>query len=133
MNKVQHVERCMKQTNLTSEISYPTDSCLAQLARYWPEDLEVLVSNPTGGNFRQFFFCSSLCKDLSDNLTETPIVKTQVCLLLQAFLVFYLHGLIDAFKEFLMAVLASSHIPDCSIKIVSACRGNPSCKAICWN
>ena len=24
---------------------------LAQLVRHWSEDLEVLVSNPTGGNF----------------------------------------------------------------------------------
>ena len=75
MNKVQHVKWCMKQTKLTSEISCPTDSCLAQLVRHWPEDPEVLVSIPTGGNFWRNFFCSSLCKNLSDNLTETPIVK----------------------------------------------------------
>ena len=56
MNKVQHVKWCMKQTKLTSEISCPTDSCLAQLVRHWPEDLEVLVSNPTGGNFLMKFF-----------------------------------------------------------------------------
>ena len=31
MNKVQHVKWCMKQTKFTSEISYPTDSCLVQL------------------------------------------------------------------------------------------------------
>ena len=36
------------ETKLTSEISYPTDSCLAQLVRNWPEDLKVLVSIPTG-------------------------------------------------------------------------------------
>ena len=59
---------------LTSEIFCPTDSCLAQLVRHWPKDPEVLISIPTGGNFWRFFF-SSLCKDLSDNLTETPIVK----------------------------------------------------------
>ena len=40
---------------------------LAQLVRHWPKDLEVLVSNPTGGNFWRILFCSSLCKDLSDN------------------------------------------------------------------
>ena len=50
-NKVQHVKWCMIQTKLTSEISYPMDSCLAQLVRHWPEDLEVLVSIPMGGNF----------------------------------------------------------------------------------
>ena len=75
INKVQHVKWCMKQTKLTSEISWPTDSYLAQLVRHWPEDPEVLVSIPTEGNFWRIFFCSSLWKDLSDNLTETPIVK----------------------------------------------------------
>ena len=29
---------------------------LAQLVRHWPEDLEVLVSNPTGDNFWRIFF-----------------------------------------------------------------------------
>ena len=47
---------------------------LPQLVRHWTEDPEVLVSIPTGGNF----FCSSLCKDLSDNLTEMPIVKNSI-------------------------------------------------------
>ena len=41
----------MKQTKLTLEISYPTDSFLAQLAEYETEDPEVLGSNPTGDNF----------------------------------------------------------------------------------
>ena len=31
--------------------------------------------NPHWGQYLTIFFCSSLCKDLSDNLTETPIVK----------------------------------------------------------
>ena len=66
------------ETKLTSEISCPTDSCLAQLVRHWPEDPDVLVSIPTGGNFWRIFFCSSLCKDLLDNLTETPIVKNSI-------------------------------------------------------
>ena len=78
MNKVQHVKWCMKQTKLTSEIFCPTDCCLAQLVRHWPEDPEVLVSIPTWGQFLTKFFCSSLCKDLSDNLTETPIVKNSI-------------------------------------------------------
>ena len=38
---------------------------LAQLVKHWPEDPEVLVSNPTESNFWGFF-CSSLCKHLSD-------------------------------------------------------------------
>ena len=51
---------------------------LAQLVRRWLEDPEVLVSNPTWHNFWWIFFCSSVCKDLSDNLTETPIVKNSI-------------------------------------------------------
>ena len=51
---------------------------LAQLVRHWPEDVEVLVSNPTGGNFWQFFFAHPCVKDLSDNLTEMPIVKNSI-------------------------------------------------------
>ena len=50
---------------LTSEISYPRDSCLAQLVRHWPEDLEVLVSIPTGDNFWWIFFalpCVKICQ-----------------------------------------------------------------------
>ena len=50
---------------------------LAQLVRHWPHDLEILVSNPAGGNFWGIF----LRKDLSDNLTETPIVKNSNILL----------------------------------------------------
>ena len=60
----------MKQTKLTSEISFPTDSCLAQLVRHWPEDPEVLVSIPTGGNFWRIVFAFPY-KNLWDNLTET--------------------------------------------------------------
>ena len=81
-NEHQHVKWLMKQTKLTSEISCPTDSCLAQLVRHWPEDPEVLGFNPHWGQFLTifffFFFCSFLCKDLSDNLTETPIVKNSI-------------------------------------------------------
>ena len=39
------------ETKLTSEISYPTDSCLAQLAEHYSDDPEFVSSNPTGGNF----------------------------------------------------------------------------------
>ena len=38
---------------------------LAQLVRHWPEDLEVLVSNPTGGKFLTIFFafpCVKICQ-----------------------------------------------------------------------
>ena len=72
MNKVQHVKWCMKQAKLTSEISCTTDSCLAQLVRHWPEDLEDFQS-PMGG-----IFDNSLCKDLSGNLTEMPMVKNSI-------------------------------------------------------
>ena len=36
------------------------------------------VQPPLGKIFDDFF-CSSLCKDLSDNLTETPIPARQIC------------------------------------------------------
>ena len=38
---------------------------LAQLVWHWPNDLEVLVSNPTRGNFWRFFFarpCVKICQ-----------------------------------------------------------------------
>ena len=68
--KVQHVKWCMTQTKLTSEISCPTDSCLAQLVRHWPEDPEALVSNPTGGNFWWIYFalpCVKICQIIWQN------------------------------------------------------------------
>ena len=43
MNKVQHVKWCMKQRKPTLEISYPTNSCLAELVELG-DDLEVLGS-----------------------------------------------------------------------------------------
>ena len=51
MNKVQYAKWCMKQIKLTSEISFPTDSLLAQLAEHETDDPEAVGSNPTGGNF----------------------------------------------------------------------------------
>ena len=47
---------------------------LAQFVEHWHDHPEVLGSIPTGAIFDDFF-SSSLCKDLSDNLTEKPIVK----------------------------------------------------------
>ena len=74
MNKVQHVKWCVKQTKLTSEIFCPTDSCLAQLVEHETDDPEVVDSNPTGQFLTKFIlFCVTL--NLSDNLTETRIVK----------------------------------------------------------
>ena len=73
MNKIQHVKWCMKQTKLTSEISCPTDSCLAQLVRSGGPGF-----NPNWVQFLTNFFCSSLRKDLSDNLTEMPILKNSI-------------------------------------------------------
>ena len=39
------------ETKLTSEISFPTDSCPAQLSDHWSYYPEVVSSNPTEGNF----------------------------------------------------------------------------------
>ena len=46
----------MKQMKLTSEISFTTDSLLAQSVEHWTDDLEVKGSIPSRGNF---LFCSS--------------------------------------------------------------------------
>ena len=64
-NKQSPTCEVVHETKSTSEISCPTDCCLAQLVRHWPEDPEVLVSNPTGGNFWHFFFafpCVNICQ-----------------------------------------------------------------------
>ena len=48
---------------------------LAQLVRYWPEDLEVLVSNPTGATFDEFFFalpCVKICQIIWQKLKWRP-------------------------------------------------------------
>ena len=78
---------------------------LAQLVRLLPDDLEVLVSNPTGGNFWPILFCFPLPKDLSDNLTETPIVKNSsnhFYLLFFQILTFYIiiHIIFSFFETF---------------------------------
>ena len=44
------------ETKLTSEISFSTDSFLAQLAEHGTDDQEVMGSTPGG----EIFFCSSL-------------------------------------------------------------------------
>ena len=80
MNKVQHVKWCMKQTKFTSEISWPTDSCLAQLVRHWPEDLEVMASMPTGGNFWLFCFALPCVKIYQIIWQKCLSWKTQMCL-----------------------------------------------------
>ena len=51
------------------------NSGLSQLVEHKGGDPEVVGSIPTRGYFWWNLFCSSLCKDLSDNLTETCIVK----------------------------------------------------------
>ena len=45
---------------------------LAQSIEYCHDDLEVLASIPTGGNFCEIYFAlSCVTKSFSDNLTET--------------------------------------------------------------
>ena len=60
---------------------------LAQLVRHWPNDLEVLVSNPTGGNFWRVIFalpCVKICqiiwqKRLSWKTQMTQTYKDVCC------------------------------------------------------
>ena len=75
MNKVQHVKWYMKQTKLTSEISCPKDLLPSSVGRALVPWCRGPGFNPHWGQFLTNFFCPSLCKNLSDNLTETPIVK----------------------------------------------------------
>ena len=52
--------------NSTEDSGWQLNVDLAQLVRHWPEDPEVLVSNPTGGNFWRIFFllfpCTKICQ-----------------------------------------------------------------------
>ena len=62
----------------------PIDSSLAQLAEHGTDDLEVLSSNPTDGQFLTNFILCCVTLDLSDNLTEMRQIglswKTQMLL-----------------------------------------------------
>ena len=80
MNKVQHVKWCMKQ-KLTSEISFPTDSLLAQLAEHQTDDVEVVGSIPGGDNFfiLLFFFNAAMISQEISNYAKT---RSLVCVIL---------------------------------------------------
>ena len=68
------------ETKLTSDISFPTDSLLAQLAERGTDDLEVVVSILDGDIFL-FYFSSSMlagfCHELAGNfqLCKNSIVS----------------------------------------------------------
>ena len=67
------------ETKLTSEIFWPTHTRLAQSVRaleWWSRGHGF---NPDWGQFWRIF-CSSLCRDLSNNLTETCIMKNWMLL-----------------------------------------------------
>ena len=53
--------------NSYEDSGWQLNADLAQLVEHWHDDPEVMGSIPTGGNFWRNFFCSFLCKDLSDN------------------------------------------------------------------
>ena len=52
------------ETKLTSEISFPTDSLLAQLAECETDDLEVVGSIPSRGNFFILLFSVNAARSL---------------------------------------------------------------------
>ena len=54
------------------------DNQIAQLTEQLTDDLEVVSSNPTGDNFLTKFILFCVALDLSDNLTETCIVKNSI-------------------------------------------------------
>ena len=56
---------------------------LAQLVRCWPEDLEVMVSNPTGGNFWWIFFFALPCLKICQIIWQKRLSwKTQLFLVM---------------------------------------------------
>ena len=57
------------ETKLTSEISWPADSCLAQLVDHERDD-QAVGSNPIGAIFNEKFILFYVTLDLSDSLTE---------------------------------------------------------------
>ena len=67
----------MHETKLTSEISFQTDSLLAQLAEHETHDLEVVSSIPSGGNI---LLCPSLsmlagsCHDMAGIIGKTRLL-----------------------------------------------------------
>ena len=69
----------MHETKLTSEIFWPTHTRLAQSVGWWSRGQGF---NPDWVQCLMNFFCFFLCRDLSDNRTETRIVKTRMYLLL---------------------------------------------------
>ena len=71
----------MKQTKLTLSMKSPDQQipALAQLVRHWPEDPGgPWFQSPLGAIFDEFFFALPCVNNLSDNLTETPIVKNSI-------------------------------------------------------
>ena len=70
-NKQSAICEVVHETKESSLQKSPTDFLVAQLSEQQTDDLEVMSSNPTRGNF--ILFCVTL--DLSDNLTEICIVK----------------------------------------------------------
>ena len=56
-NKQSPTCEVMHETKESSLQESPTDSCLAQLVEQKSDDLEVVSSNLTGGNFWQNLFC----------------------------------------------------------------------------
>ena len=77
MNKVQPVKWCMKQTKLTSEISFPTDSLLAQSVECKTDYLEIVGSIP---NFFILLFTindAGFCQDLAENNEWKRLHQTQ--------------------------------------------------------
>ena len=65
------------ETKLTSEISYITDSYLAQLAEHQSDDQVVKGSNPIGRQFLMKLIVLCVTLDLSDNRISL-LFKTRV-------------------------------------------------------
>ena len=66
------------ETKLTSEISFSTDSLPAHLVEHETDDLKVVGSIPSRGNFFILLLLAGSCHDLSGNDEMTNYRKTRI-------------------------------------------------------
>ena len=72
---------CMKQTKLTSEVSFPTDSLLAQSVEHYTDDLEVVGSIPIRDNFFILLFsvnAGRILPQFSKNYRKTRLLNLHI-------------------------------------------------------
>ena len=97
MNKVQHVKWCMKQKKLTSEISCPTDSCLAQLTDgsrrgNWVRHVKHVTLQQNWWNKKLVIWNQSTIVASREKLLEIPDTIRGSTLLMQNLVLWKING-----------------------------------------